>query len=71
MLSSIEAERVRNRMSKEDLASDLGVSLKTYYNWVSEETDIPGSALVKLKEIFHKDIDYLMEGSIHADGAAV
>lgn len=30
MLSSIEAERVRNQLSKEEMAKKLGVSLKTY-----------------------------------------
>lgn len=62
MLSSIEAERVRNRMTKEELAGKLGVSVKTYYNWINEETDIPGTALVKLGKIFKTDIGYLMEG---------
>ena len=48
MLSSIEAERVRNQLSKEDMAKKLGVSLKTYYNWVNEETDMPISFLKKI-----------------------
>ena len=38
MLSSkkypnIDAERVRNGMSIEELANSLGVTRKTYYNW--------------------------------------
>lgn len=65
MLTSIEAERVRNRMSKEQLARKMNVSLKTYYNWVNEETDIPGSALLKLSDLFDVDIEYLLIGSIH------
>ena len=32
MLRSVEAERVRNQLTKEDMAKRLGVSLKTYYN---------------------------------------
>lgn len=62
MLSSIEAERVRNRLTKEELATRLGISTKTYYNWIKEETDIPGSALLKMSKMFGTDIDYLMEG---------
>lgn len=40
MLGNIEAERVRNGYTKEELAKILGISLKTYYNWIKEETDI-------------------------------
>ena len=62
MLSNIEAERVRRRWSKEELASKLGVSLKTYYNWVNEDTDVPSSALIKMSEMFGTSVDYLLEG---------
>lgn len=30
MLVNVEAERVRNQLTKEELADKLGVSLKTY-----------------------------------------
>lgn len=60
MLSSIEAERVRNGLTKEDLAKRLGVSLKTYYNWVREETDVPSSALLKMSSMFNVGVDYLL-----------
>lgn len=63
MLSSIEAERVRNRWTKEELAKKLGVSLKTYYNWINEETDIPSTALLKMATLFGTDIDYLLLGA--------
>ncbi len=62
MLSSIEAERARNGLSKEDLAKKLGVSIKTYYNWINEETDMPISKLVALSRLFGTDIDYLLQG---------
>ena len=45
MLNSIEAERARNRFTKEQLAKELGISVKTYYNWINEETDIPSTKL--------------------------
>lgn len=64
MLSSIEAERVRNGLTKEELAKKLGVSLKTYYNWINEETDVPSSALLKLSRLFKTDIDYLLKGAV-------
>lgn len=62
MRCNIEAERVRKGWTKKDLASELGVSLKTYYNWVNKEMDIPSSALVKMALFFGTDIDYLLKG---------
>ena len=61
MLTSIEAERARNGLTKEELAKRLGVSLKTYYNWISETTAIPSTALIEMKRMFGVDIDYLLE----------
>lgn len=61
MLSSIEAERARNGFSKEALSKELGISVKTYYNWVNEETDVPSSALIRMSKIFQTDIDYLLK----------
>ncbi len=63
MLNSIEAERVRNQLSKEDMAKKLGVSLKTYYNWINEETDMPISFLIKMSQMFRTTTDYLLEGA--------
>lgn len=63
MLSSIEAERVRNGFSKEDLSKKLGISTKTYYNWINEETDVPSSALIEMSKLFQTDIDYLLKGA--------
>lgn len=64
MLNNIEAERVRNRLTKEDVAKKLGVSMRTYCNWIREETDIPGVALIKLGRMFGTDVGYLMQGCI-------
>lgn len=67
MRLNIEAERVRNGMTKERLAEALGISLKTYYNWVNGETDIPGSALLKMAKLFKVSIEYLLEEMIKSD----
>ena len=61
MLSSIEAERVRKGWTKE-LAKKLGISIKTYYNWINEETDVPSTALVRMARMFGTDVDYLLVG---------
>ncbi len=62
MLSSIEAERVRKGWTKEELAKKLGISIKTYYNWINEETDVPSTALVRMARMFGTDVDYLLVG---------
>lgn len=62
MLNNIEAERVRNQFSKEELARRLGVSVKTYYNWINEDTNVPSSALIKMSNMFNTDVDYLLKG---------
>lgn len=62
MLRNIEAERVRKGLTKEEIARKLGTSTKTYYNWVNEDTDIPGSALIKMRALFGVSTDYLLEG---------
>lgn len=61
MLANIEAERVRNGYTKEGISEELGVSKKTYYNWINELTDIPSSSLVKMRTLFGVDIDYLLD----------
>lgn len=63
MYPNIEAERVRKGMSKEDLADELGISLKTYYNWLNGLTAIPSTALKKMSTIFGVEIGYLLEES--------
>lgn len=66
MLVNIEAERVRNQFTKEELAEKLGVSLKTYYNWINEERDVPSKKLYQMSRIFDTSMDYLLKG---CDGA--
>lgn len=61
MYPNIEAERVRKGMSKENLADELGISLKTYYNWLNGLTAIPSTALKKMSIIFGVGIGYLLE----------
>ena len=68
MLTSIEAERVRKGLTKEELAKKLGISVKTYYNWINEETDVPSSALLRMSKMasiyLYPLIWKPMEGSI-------
>ena len=43
---NIEAERVRHGLTKEELATVLGVTRKTYQSWITRSTEIPG---IKIK----------------------
>lgn len=59
MYPNIEAERARRGMTTEELACMLGVSRKTYYNWVSQGK-IPFDKVKQLSEIFSVSTDYLL-----------
>ena len=68
MLVNIEAERVRKQLTKEDLSEKFDVSLKTYYNWINEERDVPSKKLKQMALIFGTSMDYLMQGCIGVEG---
>ncbi len=63
MLVNIEAERINLGMTKEELANEIGISIKTYYNWINEEVDIPSSKLQKMSRFFGVSMEYLIEKS--------
>lgn len=60
MLRNIEAERVRKGMTQEQIAWKLGVSRKTYCNWISEKMSIPSSRLIQMAQLFSVSVDYLL-----------
>lgn len=61
MRANIEAERARKGFTKEELAKKIGISAKTYYNWLNEDTDIPGTKLMEMAAMFGVTMEYLME----------
>lgn len=60
MLRNIEAERVRNGMTKDQMANELGVSRRSYWNWINEKNSIPSSVLIHMSQIFSVSVDYLL-----------
>lgn len=56
---NIEAERARLQMTKADMCRALGVTDKTYREYISGGT-IPSPKLERLREITGKSIDYLL-----------
>lgn len=57
---NIAAERARRGMTMDQLAQELGVTRKTIYNW-QNNGKIPMNKLIKMADIFHCSIDYLVE----------
>lgn len=66
---NIEAERARSRLTKEELAKKLRISVKTYYNWLNEETDIPSTKLMQMASLFGVTMEYLMKSVSDEKGA--
>lgn len=60
---NIEAERGRLGLTKQEFAKKLGVTTKTYYNWIDGHTPVPSNALIKLADLCHVSIDYLLNRS--------
>lgn len=56
---NIDAERARMGLTYEDLASYMGVTRKTIYNWIKDGR-IPQRSLEMMSRLFDRDIDYLL-----------
>jgi len=65
---NIEAERGRLGLTKKDFAKKLGITTKTYYNWIDGATPIPSDALMKLADLCNVNIDYLLNRTSVRDG---
>lgn len=61
MRSNIEAERVRNNLTRSEISKKLGISSKTYWNYINNHTPIPSDVLVSMANLFHRTTDYLLE----------
>lgn len=59
MYPNINAERARKGLTVDELAKMLGVSRKTYYNWISKGK-IPQSKLNDMSKLFNVSVDYLL-----------
>ncbi len=57
---NIEAERARLGMTKQELSESVGVSAKTYQNWQDSKTEIPGSKIISMVNLFEVSADYLL-----------
>lgn len=60
VLPIIEAERIKHQMSRDDLASALGVSKRTISNWQNGSTELPLSKLLSIAQMWNCSTDYLL-----------
>lgn len=58
---NIEAERVRNGLTKLALSKTLGIYVKTYDNWIMRKTEMPAIKLYEMAALFGVSSDYLLE----------
>ena len=59
VFDNIRAECARNRITIEELAEQLGIERKTFYNWESKK-DFPVSMLKRMANIFGITTDKLL-----------
>lgn len=62
-LKNIEVERVTHGLTREGIASILGITSKTYLNWIRGVTEIPSGSLLQMSRLWGKSVDYLLEKS--------
>lgn len=60
MFPSIEAERARMGISKDELAKRLGIDRKTLHNWQTGKTQLPVSKVIEMAGLFNCPTDYLL-----------
>lgn len=59
MRENIEAERGRKQMSKEGLSRFLGITSRTYWNYIAGGP-IPSDKLIAMARLFNCSTDYLL-----------
>lgn len=61
-MKNLEALRMREGLSREDVSRRLGVSAMTIRNWEHGETEPAASHIRALAELFGVTTDYLLGG---------
>lgn len=60
LYANIEKERVRAGLSKCDLADSVGITSRSYYNYIHGEAPIPSRVLINFSKLFNCSVDYLL-----------
>ena len=59
-MNRIKSERVGIGANREQFANLLQVHPNTIQNWENEDTDVPASYLIQMRDIFGCSIDFLL-----------
>ena len=59
-MNNIEIIRKRKGITQKELVDQIGVSVKTYNNWVKERNPIPSDKLIALSKILSVSIDEML-----------
>jgi len=63
MFVNIEIERLRKKLTKAEMADELGIHQNTLSDWISQRTPIPADGMRALLKLFqHASLDYLLKG---------
>ena len=59
-MNNIEIIRKRKGITQKELVDQIGVSVKTYNNWVKERKPIPSDKLIAISKILSVSIDEML-----------
>lgn len=60
MYPNIRALRVERGLTQREVAEVLGICQTGYSKYETGENDIPSAALIRLAELYHTSVDYLL-----------
>jgi transcriptional regulator with XRE-family HTH domain len=60
ILRNLEAERIRHGLTQNQLAEKLGVTPRTIYSWIRQETPIPSNSIIAMCNLWNVSSDYLL-----------
>ena len=58
--ANMEAERVKAGMSKTEMSEALGITTRSYYNYIHGLAPIPLKVILKCSKLFRCSVDYLL-----------
>lgn len=53
---------MKSGKTREEFANELGISVKTFYNYMNGRTTIHPKAIYKVAELYNVSVDYLLHG---------
>ena len=63
MLMNLEVERVKRRLTRRQVSQELCISAQSYNAYVRERRPVPSTVLLRMAELYHCSVDYLLQRS--------